>query len=63
MDPNLPWETGGVGEILVSGDVSTGLDYTALKYIVWRVRERKGLIVDSSRTVVVAAEKQRTMKK
>jgi ribosome assembly protein 1 len=49
------------GEILVSGDVSTGLDNTALKYI-RRVRERKGLIVDSIRTVL-AAEKQRTIKR
>lgn len=49
------------GEILVSGDVSTGLDNTALKYI-RKVRERKGLLVDSNRTVV-AAEKQRTIKR
>eukprot|EP00934_Nitzschia_sp_Nitz4_P000004 Nitzschia sp. Nitz4//scaffold105_size73764//55788//59090//NITZ4_005683-RA/size73764-augustus-gene-0.52-mRNA-1//1//CDS//3329532468//4//frame0 len=49
------------GEILQNGDVSTGMDNTALNYI-RRVRERKGLLVDSSRTVV-AAEKQRTMKR
>jgi ribosome assembly protein 1 len=49
------------GEILQSGDVSTGMDNTALKYI-RKVRERKGLLVDSSRTVV-AAEKQRTIKR
>jgi ribosome assembly protein 1 len=49
------------GEILQSGDVSTGMDNTALKYI-RKVRGRKGLLVDSSRTVV-AAEKQRTIKK
>jgi ribosome assembly protein 1 len=49
------------GEILQSGDVSTGIDNTALKYI-RKVRGRKGLLVDSSRTVV-AAEKQRTIKK
>lgn len=49
------------GEISQNGDVSTGMDNTALKYI-RQVRERKGLWVDSSRTVV-AAEKQRTMKR
>mmetsp|Transcript_7723 Transcript_7723/g.18924 ORF Transcript_7723/g.18924 Transcript_7723/m.18924 type:complete len:1111 (-) Transcript_7723:1071-4403(-) len=49
------------GEILQSGDVSTGMDNTALHYI-RKVRERKGLLVDSSRTVV-AAEKQRTIKR
>lgn len=49
------------GEISQNGDVSTGMDNTALKYI-RKVRERKGLLVDSSRTVV-AAEKQRTMKR
>ena len=49
------------GEILMNGDVSTGMDNHALKYI-RQVRERKGLLVDSSRTVV-AAEKQRTLKR
>ena len=49
------------GEILQNGDVSTGMDNTALSYI-RKVRERKGLLVDSSRTVV-AAEKQRTIKR
>lgn len=49
------------GEIIQSGDVSTGVDNTALQYI-RKVRERKGLLVDSSRTVV-AAEKQRTIKR
>jgi ribosome assembly protein 1 len=49
------------GEILQNGDVSTGLDNTALTYI-RKVRERKGLMVDSSRTVI-AAEKQRTLKR
>jgi ribosome assembly protein 1 len=49
------------GEILVNGDSSTGMDNTALKYI-RLVRERKGLLVDSAKTVV-AAEKQRTMKR
>jgi len=49
------------GEIGMSGDSSTGIDNTAIKYI-RRVRERKGLLVDSHKTVI-AAEKQRTMKK
>ena len=49
------------GEILQNGDASFGLDNTALGYI-RKVRARKGLLVDSSRTVV-AAEKQRTMKR
>mmetsp|Transcript_11106 Transcript_11106/g.13381 ORF Transcript_11106/g.13381 Transcript_11106/m.13381 type:complete len:148 (-) Transcript_11106:66-509(-) len=49
------------GEILMNGDLSTGMDNNALKYI-RMVRGRKGLLVDSSRTVV-AAEKQRTLKR
>lgn len=49
------------GEIGMSGDSSTGIDNTAIKYI-RVVRERKGLLVDSNKTVI-AAEKQRTMKK
>lgn len=49
------------GEILINGDVSTGMDNTALTCI-RTVRQRKGLLVDSSRTVV-AAEKQRTLKR
>ena len=49
------------GENLQNGDVSTGMDNTALNYI-RKVRGRKGLLVDSIRTVV-AAEKQRTMKR
>mmetsp|Transcript_28623 Transcript_28623/g.77509 ORF Transcript_28623/g.77509 Transcript_28623/m.77509 type:complete len:1118 (-) Transcript_28623:225-3578(-) len=49
------------GEISQSGDVSTGMDNTALNYI-RKVRERKGLLVDSNKTVV-AAEKQRTIKR
>jgi ribosome assembly protein 1 len=49
------------GEIVVNGDISTGVDNTALTYI-RKVRDRKGLLVDSSRTVI-AAEKQRTLKK
>lgn len=48
------------GENLKNGDVSTGLDNTALNYI-RKVRGRKGLLVDSSRTVA-AAEKQKTLK-
>ncbi|KAG7368345.1 translation elongation factor aEF-2 [Nitzschia inconspicua] len=59
--PSTLEEREDFGEILQSGDVSTGLDNTALKYI-RKVRERKGLLVDSSRTVV-AAEKQRTIKR
>ncbi|KAI2493255.1 Elongation factor G C-terminus [Fragilaria crotonensis] len=49
------------GEIEGAGDSSTGVDNTALKYI-RLVRERKGLLVDSAKTVI-AAEKQRTMKR
>lgn len=49
------------GEIEGAGDSSTGVDNTALKYI-RLVRERKGLLVDSAKTVM-AAEKQRTMKR
>jgi ribosome assembly protein 1 len=49
------------GENLQNGDVSTGVDNTAVNYI-RKVRARKGLVVDSSRTVM-AAEKQRTMKR
>jgi ribosome assembly protein 1 len=47
------------GEIVSNGDRSTGLASHALKYI-RSVRQRKGLIVDSSK-IVVAAEKQRTL--
>jgi len=49
------------GEIIMNGDLSTGVDNNALK-LIRRVRERKGLLVDSNKTVV-AAEKQRTMKR
>jgi ribosome assembly protein 1 len=49
------------GENLQNGDVSTGVDNTAVNYI-RKVRARKGLVVDSSRTVM-SAEKQRTMKR
>lgn len=49
------------GEILLNGDVSTGVDNTALN-LIRKTRMRKGLLVDSSRTVI-AAEKQRTRKR
>jgi ribosome assembly protein 1 len=49
------------GELQTAGDSSTGLDNSAIKYI-RQVRRRKGLSVDSSRTVV-SAEKQRTLKR
>ena len=47
------------GEILMSGDSSTGIKNNALKYI-RMVRDRKGLLSDSKK-IVVAAEKQRTL--
>lgn len=47
------------GEIVSNGDSSTGVDNTALKYI-RKVRDRKGLLVDSNK-IIVAAEKQRTL--
>ena len=47
------------GEIVGSGDISTGIANNALKFI-RLVRNRKGLIVDSHK-IVVAAEKQRTL--
>jgi ribosome assembly protein 1 len=59
--PSSLEERADFGENLQNGDVSTGVDNTALNYI-RNVRARKGLVVDSSRTVV-AAEKQRTMKR
>ena len=49
------------GEILRNGDWSTGIDNTAIRYI-RKVRARKGLLVDSHKTVL-AAEKQRTKKR
>jgi ribosome assembly protein 1 len=49
------------GELERAGDASTGVDNTALRYI-RQVRKRKGLAADSNRTVV-AAEKQRTLKR
>jgi len=48
------------GEVMVAGDASTGIDNPALHNI-RRVRQRKGLLVDHGR--LVAAEKQRTLKK
>lgn len=47
------------GEIVLNGDISTGIANTALRFI-RLIRERKGLIVDSHK-IVVAAEKQRTL--
>ncbi len=47
------------GEIVMNGDISTGIANNALKFI-RLVRNRKGLIVDSHK-IVVAAEKQRTL--
>ena len=67
LDENPFWiptsleEREDFGEIVTNGDLSTGVDNTAIQYI-RRVRERKGLLVDSNKTVV-AAEKQRTMKR
>ena len=57
--PTTEEEREDYGEILMNGDLSTGLDNNALKYI-RMVRNRKGLLVDSSK-IVVAAEKQRTL--
>lgn len=57
--PTTEKEREDYGEILMSGDLSTGLDNNALKYI-RMVRSRKGLLVDSSK-IIVAAEKQRTL--
>jgi ribosome assembly protein 1 len=59
--PTTEEEREDFGELQTAGDSSTGMDNTALRYI-RMVRERKGLMVDSSRTVV-AAEKQRTLKR
>lgn len=49
------------GELQDAGDMSTGIDNTALKYI-RQVRQQKGLVADSSRTIL-SAEKQRTLKR
>jgi len=47
------------GEIIMNGDMSTGVGNNALKYI-RMVRDRKGLMVDSNK-LIYAAEKQRTL--
>jgi len=57
--PQTQEEREDFGSNLLTGDSSTGLNNTALKYI-RMVRNRKGLLVDSSK-IVVAAEKQRTL--
>lgn len=57
--PTTEEEREDYGQNLQTGDSSTGLDNNALKYI-RMVRNRKGLLVDSSK-IVVAAEKQRTL--
>jgi ribosome assembly protein 1 len=59
--PTSEEEREDFGELQTAGDSSAGLDNTALKYI-RQVRRRKGLTVDSSRTVA-NAEKQRTLKR
>lgn len=59
--PTSEEEREDFGELQKAGDSSTGLDNTALSYI-RKVRKRKGLIVDSSRTVQ-NSEKQRTLKR
>ena len=57
--PTTEEEKEDFGQNLQTGDLSTGVDNNALKYI-RMVRKRKGLLVDSSK-IVVAAEKQRTL--
>ena len=57
--PTTEQEREEYGQNLQTGDSSTGLNNNALKYI-RAVRNRKGLLVDSSK-IVVAAEKQRTL--
>jgi ribosome assembly protein 1 len=57
--PTSQEEREDYGEIVVNGDISTGIANNALKFI-RLVRNRKGLIVDSHK-IVVAAEKQRTL--
>ncbi|GAX14215.1 ribosome assembly protein 1 [Fistulifera solaris] len=59
--PTSQEEREDFGELERTGDSSTGMGNIALKYI-RQVRQRKGLMVDSSRTVI-AAEKQRTLKR
>jgi len=59
--PTTEEEKEDYGELQTAGDSSTGMDNTAIKYI-RKVRDRKGLASDSARTVI-AAEKQRTLKR
>jgi len=59
--PTTEEEKEDYGELQTAGDSSTGMDNTAIKYI-RKVRVRKGLASDSTRTVI-AAEKQRTLKR
>ena len=59
--PTSEEEREDFGELQSAGDSSTGIDNPALSYI-RQVRKRKGLTVDSSRTVL-NAEKQRTLKR
>jgi ribosome assembly protein 1 len=58
--PTSEVEREDFGETQKAGDSSTGIDNTALTYI-RNVRKRKGLTVDSVRTVT-NAEKQKTLK-
>lgn len=58
--PTSEEEREDFGELQNAGDSSTGVDNTALFYI-RNVRRRKGLTVDSARTVT-NAEKQKTLK-
>jgi ribosome assembly protein 1 len=59
--PTSEEEREDFGELRMAGDSSTGMDNTALSYI-RKVRLRKGLMIDSSRTIL-SAEKQRTLKR
>lgn len=59
--PTSEEEREDYGELQTTGDLSTGIDNPAITYI-RQIRKRKGLTVDSSRTVV-NAEKQRTLKR
>ena len=59
--PTSEEEKEDYGDLQVVGDLSTGIDNAALKYI-RMVRKQKGLAIDSGRTVL-NAEKQRTLKR
>jgi ribosome assembly protein 1 len=59
--PTSEEEREDYGELQTTGDLSTGIDNPAIAYI-RQIRKRKGLTVDSSRTVT-NAEKQRTLKR